>query len=58
MRKIKLIGALPFLLATVLFLQAMLFANNSFAQNIIAKPSPATLVTDMAGVLTQNKSRL
>jgi uncharacterized protein len=57
MRKIKLIGALPFLLATVLFLQAMLFANNSFAQNIIAKPSPATLVTDVAGVLTPEQKQ-
>ena len=57
MRKIKLIGALPFLLATVLFLQALLFANNSFAQNIIAKPSPATLVTDVAGVLTPEQKQ-
>ncbi len=57
MRKIKLFGALPFLLATVLFLQAMLFANNSLAQNIIAKPSPATLVTDVEGVLTPEQKQ-
>jgi uncharacterized protein len=57
MRKIKLIGALPFLLTTFLFLQAFLFANNSFAQNIIAKPSPATLVTDVAGVLTPEQKQ-
>jgi uncharacterized protein len=57
MRKIKLFGALPFLLATVLFLQAMLFANNSLAQNIIVKPSPATLVTDVAGVLTPEQKQ-
>jgi uncharacterized protein len=57
MRKIKLFGALPFLLATVLFLQALLFANNTFAQNIIAKPSPATLVTDVAGVLTPEQKQ-
>ena len=57
MRKIKLIGALPFLLTTFLFLQAFLFANNSFAQNIIAKPNPATLVTDVAGVLTPEQKQ-
>jgi len=57
MRKIKLFGALPFLLVTVLFLQATLFANNSFAQNIIAKPSPATLVTDVAGVLSPEQKQ-
>lgn len=57
MRKIKLFGALPYLLATVLFLQAMLFANNSFAQNIIEKPSPTTLVTDIAGVLTPKQKQ-
>lgn len=57
MRKIKLIGALPFLLTTFLFLQAFLFANNSFAQNIIAKPSPVTLVTDVAGVLTPEQKQ-
>jgi len=57
MRKIKLIGALPFLLTTVLFLQATLFANNSFAQNIIAKPNPPTLVTDVAGVLTPEQKQ-
>ena len=57
MRKIKLFGALPFVLTIVLFLQAMLFANNSFAQNIIAKPSPATLVTDVAGVLTPEQKQ-
>jgi len=57
MRKIKLFGALPFLLAIVLFLQVIFFANNSFAQNIIAKPSPATLVTDVAGVLTPEQKQ-
>ena len=57
MRKIKLFGALPFLLAIVLFLQALLFANNAFAQNIITKPNPATLVTDVAGVLTPEQKQ-
>ena len=57
MRKIKLFGALPFLLAIVLFLQALLFANNTFAQNIIAKPNPATLVIDVAGVLTPEQKQ-
>ena len=57
MRKIKLIGALPFLLTTFLFLQAFLFANNSFAQNIIAKPNPPTLVTDVAGVLSPEQKQ-
>ena len=57
MRKIKLIGALPFLLTTFLFLQATLFANNSFAQNIISKPNPPTLVTDVAGVLTPEQKQ-
>jgi uncharacterized protein len=57
MRKIKLFGALPFLLAIVLFLQAIFFANNTFAQNIIAKPSPATLVTDVAGVLSPEQKQ-
>ena len=57
MRKIKLIGVLPFLLTTFLFLQALLFANNSFAQNIIAKSNPPTLVTDVAGVLTPEQKQ-
>lgn len=57
MSKIKLSGALPFLIATILFLQATLFANNGFAQNIIAKPNPATLVTDVAGVLTPEQKQ-
>ncbi|MCX8482925.1 MAG: TPM domain-containing protein, partial [Crocinitomicaceae bacterium] len=57
MRKIKLFGALPFVLTIVFFLQATLFANNAFAQNIIAKPSPATLVTDVAGVLTPEQKQ-
>ena len=57
MRKIKLFGALPFLLTTFLFLQALLFANNSFAQNIIAKSNPPTLVTDVAGVLTPEQKQ-
>ena len=57
MRKIKLFGALPFVLTIVLFLQAMLFANNTFAQNIIAKPIPATLVTDVAGVLSPEQKQ-
>jgi uncharacterized protein len=57
MRKIKLLGVLPFVLTIVFFLQALLFANNAFAQNIIAKPSPATLVTDVAGVLTPEQKQ-
>ncbi len=57
MRKIKLIGVLPFLLTTFLFLQALLFANNSFAQNISAKSNPPTLVTDVAGVLTPEQKQ-
>jgi len=57
MRKIKLFGVSPFVLTIVLFLQAMLFANNSFAQNIIAKPNPATLVTDVAGALTPEQKQ-
>jgi len=57
MRKIKLFGALPFVLIIVFFLQATLFANNTLAQNIIAKPSPATLVTDVAGVLTPEQKQ-
>jgi uncharacterized protein len=57
MRKIKLIGVLPFLLTTFLFLQALLFANKSFAQNIIAKSNPPNLVTDVAGVLTPEQKQ-
>ena len=57
MRKIKLFGISPFVLTIVFFLQALLFANNAFAQNIIAKPNPATLVTDMAGVLTPEQKQ-
>jgi uncharacterized protein len=57
MRKIKLFGISPFVLTILFFLQALLFANNAFAQNIIAKPSPATLVTDLAGVLTPEQKQ-
>jgi len=57
MRKIKLFGALPFVLTIVFFLQALLFVNNASAQNIIAKPSPATLVTDVAGVLSPEQKQ-
>ena len=57
MRKIKLFGALPFVLTIVFFLQVLLFANNVFAQNIIAKPNPATLVTDLAGVLSPEQKQ-
>jgi len=57
MRKIKLFGALPFVLTIVFFLQGTLSANNALAQNIIAKPSPATLVTDVAGVLTPEQKQ-
>ncbi len=57
MRKIKLFGISPFVLTIVFFLQALLFANNALAQNIIAKPNPATLVTDMAGVLTPEQKQ-
>mgnify|MGYP000874930467 CR=1 FL=1 len=57
MRKIKLFGISPFVLTILFFLQALLFANNAFAQNIIAKSSPATLVTDVAGVLTPEQKQ-
>ena len=57
MRKIKLFGISPFVLTIVFFLQALLFANNAIAQTIIAKPNPATLVTDMAGVLTPEQKQ-
>jgi len=57
MRKIKLFGALPFVLTIVFFLHALLFVNNASAQNIIAKPSPATLVTDVAGVLSPEQKQ-
>jgi uncharacterized protein len=57
MRKIKLFGVLPFVFTIVFFLQAFLFANNTFAQNIIAKPNPPTLVTDMAGVLSAEQKQ-
>jgi len=57
MRKIKLFGISPFVLTIVFFLQALLFANNTFSQSIIAKPSPATLVTDLAGVLTPEQKQ-
>ena len=57
MRKIKLFGISPFVLTILFFLQALLFANNAFAQNIIAKPSPSTLVTDMAGVLSPEQKQ-
>jgi uncharacterized protein len=57
MRKIKLFGVSPFVLTIVFFLQALLFANNAFAQNIIAKPNPATLVTDLAGVLSAEQKQ-
>jgi uncharacterized protein len=57
MRKIKLFGISPFVLTILFFLQALLFANNAFAQNIIAKPSPATLVTDLAGVLSPEQKQ-
>jgi len=57
MRKIKLFGALPFVLTIVFFLQALLFVNNASAQNIIAKPIPSTLVTDVAGVLTPEQKQ-
>lgn len=57
MRKIKLLGALPFLLTTILFLYATLFAHQVHAQNIIAKPNPATLVTDAAGVLSAEQKQ-
>jgi uncharacterized protein len=57
MRKIKLFGISPFVLTILFFLQALLFANNAIAQTIIAKPNPATLVTDMAGVLTPEQKQ-
>lgn len=57
MRKIKLFGILPFLLTTILFATASLFADQVHAQNIIAKPNPATLVTDAAGVLSAEQKQ-
>jgi uncharacterized protein len=57
MRKIKLFGISPFVLTILFFLQALLFANKAIAQNIIAKPNPATLVTDVAGVLTPEQKQ-
>jgi uncharacterized protein len=57
MRKIKLFGISPFVLTILFFLQALLFANNALAQTIIAKPNPATLVTDVAGVLTPEQKQ-
>jgi uncharacterized protein len=57
MRKIKLFGISSFVLTILFFLQALLFANNALAQNIIAKPNPATLVTDVAGVLTPEQKQ-
>ena len=57
MRKVKLIGPATFLLTTILFITASLFAHQVQAQNIIAKPSPATLVTDAAGVLTAEQKQ-
>jgi uncharacterized protein len=57
MRKIKLFGALPFLLTMILFVSATLFAHQVQAQNIIAKPNPATLVTDVAGVLSPEQKQ-
>ena len=57
MRKIKLLGKLPLLLTTLLFLSAILFAQQAHAQNIIAKPNPATLVTDIAGILTAEQKQ-
>ncbi|MBP6144136.1 MAG: TPM domain-containing protein [Sediminibacterium sp.] len=57
MRKIKSFGALPFLLTTILFVTANLFAHQVHAQNIIAKPNPATLVTDAAGVLSAEQKQ-
>lgn len=57
MRKIKLFGALPFLLTMILFVSATLFAHQVQAQNIIAKPNPATLVTDVAGVLSAEQKQ-
>ena len=57
MRKVKLIGPATFLLTTILFITASLFAHQVQAQNIIAKPSPVTLVTDAAGVLTAEQKQ-
>ncbi len=57
MRKIKLFGILPVLLTTVLFVTITLLATKSYAQQIIAKPNPATLVTDLAGVLTAEQKQ-
>lgn len=57
MRKIKLFGILPVLLTTVLFVTITLLATKSYAQQIIAKPNPTTLVTDLAGVLTAEQKQ-
>jgi uncharacterized protein len=57
MRKIKLFGTLPFLLTVVFFVTINLFPNVAFAQNIIAKPNPPTLVTDAAGVLSAEQKQ-
>lgn len=57
MRKVKSFGAVPFLLSTILFITASLFAHQVQAQNIIAKPSRVTLVTDAAGVLTAEQKQ-
>ncbi len=52
MKKVNLSSKYSFLSAALLFLSLVLFSSIAQAQNIIAKPSPATLVTDVAGVLT------
>jgi len=57
MRKIKLFGILPVLLTSVFFVTITLLATKSYAQQIIAKPNPATLVTDLAGVLTAEQKQ-
>lgn len=57
MRKIKLFGILPVLLTTVLFVTITLLATKSYAQQIITKPNPAKLVTDLAGVLTAEQKQ-
>ena len=52
MKKVNLSSTNSFLSAALLFLSLVLFSTIAQAQSIIAKPNPATLVTDVAGVLT------
>ncbi len=57
MRKLKIFGTLPSLLTAVFFVTAIFFSNFGHGQNIIAKPNPATLVTDAAGILSPEQKQ-